>query len=72
MTKAKKPAPFKGPTAWEENDEDYPTKRGVCDVCGQRDDLKLAFDRMRYICINDHACLLRWGKQIRERRGELN
>jgi len=51
------------PRAWEDNDELYPRKRGVCEFCGQRDDLKLAFDQLRYICLNAHACLLRWQKR---------
>ena len=49
-------------TAWENNHEKYPLKRGVCEFCGQRDDLKLSFDNVRYICVNDHACFLRWKK----------
>lgn len=51
------------PKGWEEDDETYPRKRDVCDSCGQKDDLKLAFDRQRFICINAHACLLRWKEQ---------
>lgn len=46
---------------WE-HDSSYPEERGVCEFCGQRDDLKLSFDRIRYICKNDHACVLRWRK----------
>jgi hypothetical protein len=49
---------------WVENDTIYPRKRGICDTCGQRDDLKLAFDQVHYICINGHACILRWTKQV--------
>lgn len=48
-------------SAWENNDS-YPTKRGICEFCGQRDDLKLSFDCVRFICINDSACVLRWRK----------
>lgn len=48
-------------SAWENNTA-YPTKRGKCEFCGQKDDLKQAFDRQRYICINDHSCMLRWIK----------
>ena len=50
---------------WEKN-PDYPEKRGICDFCGQRDDLKLSFDRIMYICINAHACILRWSKSLKE------
>ncbi len=49
-------------SAWEFNSKKYPEKRGVCEFCGQRDDLKLSFDRIRYICLNAHACILRWSK----------
>lgn len=55
-------------SAWEFNDQKYPTKRGICDFCSQRDDLKLSFDMIRYICSNDHACMLRWHKQRQESR----
>lgn len=48
-------------TAWEKNPQ-YPEKRDICAFCGQRDDLKLSFDQVRYICIKDHACVLRWRK----------
>lgn len=41
---------------------DYPEKRGICNVCKQKDDVKLAFDRVNFICKNSHACLLRFGK----------
>lgn len=58
--KISKPA---GPTCWEEDHEKYPLKRGVCEFCGTRDDLKLSFDMIRWICLNDHACVLRWKKQ---------
>lgn len=46
---------------WAKNPE-YPEKRGVCECCHQRDDLKLAFDQIRYICKNASACLLRMRK----------
>lgn len=46
---------------WEKNME-YPEKRDICDFCHQRDDVKLAFDQLRYICKNAHACYLRWTK----------
>lgn len=46
---------------WEKNPS-YPTQRGQCAYCHQRDDLKLSFDRIRYICLNAHACVLRWRK----------
>lgn len=46
---------------WAKNPE-YPEKRGICDVCKQRDNLKLSFDQIRYICINASACLLRFKK----------
>lgn len=46
---------------WEKNPA-YPEKRGVCHVCKQRDDLKLGFDQIRYICKNASACLLRFKK----------
>lgn len=49
------------PFDWENND-DYPEKRGVCEHCNHRDDLKLSFDRIRFICKNAHACVLRWSK----------
>lgn len=48
-------------SAWENNPM-YPEKRGICEVCKQKDDVKLAFDHVRYICINASACLLRWRK----------
>lgn len=48
-------------SAWE-NNKAYPEKRDVCDFCLQKDDLKLSFDRCRFICINAHACYLRWTK----------
>lgn len=47
---------------WAKNPE-YDEKRGTCEFCGSRDDLKLSFDRIRYICKNDHACVLRWKKE---------
>lgn len=46
---------------WVKNPE-YPEKRGICEVCKQRDDLKLSFDQVRYICKNSHACMLRFSK----------
>lgn len=46
---------------WEKN-KTYPLRRGVCEFCHHRDDLKLSFDRIRYICLNAHACFLRWKK----------
>lgn len=49
-------------SAWE-NNSSYPEKRGICEFCGHRDDLKESFDRVRYICKNDHACYLRWVKE---------
>lgn len=52
---------------WEKNKE-YPTKRGVCEFCGQRDDLKLSFDRIRYICLNAHTCVLRWKKALDDKK----
>lgn len=48
-------------SAWE-NNTTYPEKRGVCEFCDQKDDLKLSFDQVRFICINAHACYLRWTK----------
>lgn len=51
---------------WEHDDVKYPTKRGNCDFCGNRDDLKLSFDRIRLICVNASSCVLRWRKS----RGE--
>ena len=61
---AAKPAVLKnsGPTHWEDDDVKYPRKRDICEMCGQRDDLKLAHDLRRYICVNAHACLLRLSK----------
>ena len=59
--KAAIPKP-KGPQSWEENHDEYPVKRGVCEFCHQRDELKLSYDKHRYICINSHACQLRWIK----------
>lgn len=53
--------PSHNPYDWENNDS-YPEKRGVCDFCGTRDDLKLSFDRIMYICKNASACVLRWKK----------
>ena len=53
--------PSHNPYDWE-NNSDYPEKRGVCDFCGQRDDLKLAFDRIMWICKNASPCVLRWRK----------
>lgn len=50
---------------WEK-DPSYPEKRDICEFCGQRDDLKLSFDRVRYICKNAHACFLRWTKNNKE------
>lgn len=61
MVKKSIPKP-RGPECWDEDDEKYPRKRDICSFCGQRDDLKMAFDTLRYICINDHACMLRWHK----------
>jgi len=53
-------------SAWD-NNSTYPERRGVCEFCNQRDNLKLSFDRIRYICKNEHACLLRWIKSREER-----
>lgn len=53
-------AGYKG---WE-TDPEYREKRGVCEFCGKRDDLKESFDRVRYICKNASACVLRWKKSI--------
>lgn len=52
----------RGPQSWEENHEEYPQKRGICEFCHQRDDLKLSYDKFRYICVNASACFLRWKK----------
>lgn len=74
MATKKKAAPKKlarnlteGPRGWENDDELYPRKRGICEFCGHKDDLKLSFDQIRYICLNPHACFLRW---TRARNGE--
>lgn len=56
------------PVTWKANDERYPRKRGTCELCGTHDDLKLAYDEHRYICMNDSACLLRWRKQLADRK----
>lgn len=61
-TKKKVATKQSAPRGWLEDDDTYPRKREVCDFCGQRDDLKLSFDRVHWICINDHACVLRWKK----------
>lgn len=53
-----------GPKCWEEDEDQYPLKRGVCEHCNQLDDLKLSYDKIRYICLNSHACQLRWIKKI--------
>lgn len=55
-----------GHTPWEDDDMKYPRKRDICDVCGQLNDLKLSYDLRSFICINAHACLLRWGKQLQD------
>lgn len=55
-----------GPKSWEENVEEYPVRRGVCDHCNQLDDLKLSYDKIRYICLNPHSCQLRWIKKVRQ------
>ena len=65
MAAKKKAGPIakpKGPQCWEEDDITYPLKRGVCEFCHQKDDLKLSYDMHRYICANAHACMLRWIK----------
>lgn len=54
------------PRGWEADDELYPRSRGVCSFCGQRDDLKLSFDQIHSICVNAHACVLRWSKERNE------
>lgn len=61
-----KKAASHNPYDWENNDN-YPVKRDVCDFCGHKDELKLSFDQIRYICINAHVCVNRWR---RERNGE--
>lgn len=48
---------------WKNDDKTYPRKTGTCEFCGTRDKLKLSFDMVRYICVNDSACLLRWKKE---------
>lgn len=47
---------------WSKNPE-YPEKRDTCEFCGHRDQVKLSFDRIRFICINASACVLRWRKE---------
>lgn len=55
---------------WEHNEEKYPTRRGLCEFCGQKDDVKLSFDQIRFICVNAKVCFNRW---IRNRhRDESN
>lgn len=44
---------------WAKNPE-YPTKRGVCDFCETKDELKLSFDQIHYICIDAKTCVNRW------------
>lgn len=48
--------------AWEENDSKYPRKKDICNVCKQKDEVKLAYDMHNYICVNMHACMLRFAK----------
>lgn len=45
-------------------DPRFPEKRGICDFCGLRDDLKLSYDLRMYICKNASACILRWRKKV--------
>lgn len=43
MATKKKSGPIpkpSGPQSWAEDHEKYPLKRGVCDFCHQKDDLK--------------------------------
>lgn len=54
---------------WEHNSAKYPEKVGVCDHCGTKDDIKLAFDQIHWICINAKVCINRWSRQ-RGRTGE--
>lgn len=47
---------------WEKDDVKYPRKRDICNTCKQRDEVKLSYDRHNYICVNMHACMLRFSK----------
>lgn len=53
---------------WE-TDHRYPEKIGICEVCQQKDTLKLAWDQVRWICLNSHACMLRWTKKVGKNGG---
>lgn len=69
MAAKKKSGPIakpRGPQCWEEDNSEYPVKRGICEFCGTKDDLKLSYDKIRYICQNASACVLRW-KKTREK-----
>lgn len=65
MVAKKKSGPMakpRGPKSWDEDHDEYPLKKGICGFCGQRDELKLSYDKIRYICTNASACVLRWRK----------
>ena len=53
---------------WEKDDVKYPRKRDICNVCKQRDEVKLSYDLHNYICVNMHACMLRFAKNNADRR----
>ncbi len=53
---------------WEGDDKKYPRKRDICNVCQQRDELKLSYDLHNYICVNMHACMLRFAKLNADRK----
>jgi hypothetical protein len=70
MPKKKETVKIASPSTeeWSRN-PDYETRRGICDLCGQREELKLSFDRVRFICVNASVCLVRW-KKINQRNKE--
>ncbi len=54
-----------GPQAWENNDEEYPTKNTNCRVCGRYGPMRLAWDRRGYLCQNAGKCIA-YAVKIRE------
>lgn len=71
MATKKKSGPIakpKGPQCWEEDHDEYPLKKGVCEFCHQKDELKLSYDKFRYICLNASACFLRWKKSREDKK----
>lgn len=49
----------KAPTAWETDEDAFPTQHGRCRHCNRSGYVKLAWDSRGYLCIHAGKCLAR-------------